>query len=238
MQTVVFVQLGRAGDILTVLPAIKLYSEHFRTRLVVHSDYVSLVNRLDYVEPVRFCGDLTDVPAATRLARRCGDRVIVTQLEGNPDVVRSGNWQHQTWLRTGLPLMQFDTLPLELEPVTDIECDPDTVLWCGRGQTSPLGIADEVKRRLADQCRLVDVADVGAERLQDLLGLYRNARILVSIDTGPLHLGYACRIPTVAIVNDDQYCASPARSHWVARIPYSRATSCIDVAQPSPVLSI
>ena len=80
------------------------------------------------------------------------------------------------------------------------------ILYNMSGATSPVISAAEVINQLRPFQRfgvhLVDLANVKAHRVYDLLGLYDQALCLVTGDTATLHLASAHNIPTIALVNN------------------------------------
>jgi len=77
------------------------------------------------------------------------------------------------------------------------------ILYNLKGQTSPLPSDDDVLRelfRLRGHYKLVDISEIKAHRIYDLLGLYELAELLFTADTSTLHLANACQIKTVAFI--------------------------------------
>jgi len=76
-----------------------------------------------------------------------------------------------------------------------------------KGKSSPFkdaaALFDLIWHEFSDQYNVVDLSEVKAERIYDLLGLYDNAAALVSIDTVHLHLSRASQVPVFALARDD-----------------------------------
>ncbi len=96
------------------------------------------------------------------------------------------------------------------------------------GVSSPFaGAAGVLASLLRLGVRVVDVSDVRAHRIYDLLGLFERAAVLVAGDSAPLHLAHAVpSLPVVMLTQD----AKPRwhRSSWRpqhrSRLFYSEAT--------------
>lgn len=86
-----WVQLGRSGDILNILPL--LWREYKAAqgrpeRLMVAKDYAGLLEGVSYVDPVIFDGGAQELERAVDEARKLDDKVICTQVNGPLEVVR------------------------------------------------------------------------------------------------------------------------------------------------------
>ena len=93
------------------------------------------------------------------------------------------------------------------------------------GGTSPFGAVPEVMQRaypLLREFQIVDLAQIRATRIYDLLGLYDIAVGLITSDTATLHLAAAAKIPYIAYTNDG-WGRSVPRGNCVIEIQYSKA---------------
>jgi predicted GH43/DUF377 family glycosyl hydrolase len=84
-----FVQLGRNGDILNILPL--LWDEAQRSerpRLMVAKAYAGLLDGVSYVEPVIFEGEAFDLAPALKIAAALDPDYICTQTNGPTEFVR------------------------------------------------------------------------------------------------------------------------------------------------------
>ena len=115
----VVVQLGKAGDILNILPAIRQMSCECgeRVNIMVANDYRDLVVGLSYVHPHIFEGHFfNDLNDAIRLAESEFDEVLVSQVTGKDyhyaRVEQSFNIE--AWRRIGMK-PHFDSAKLVLD---------------------------------------------------------------------------------------------------------------------------
>lgn len=229
------VQLGRHGDILLLLPGFQQMAKTSRLKVITLPQYGDLLKGLSNIEWVPFEGTMQQWREAAEFGKTIADEVIVSQVGWVPATKPIKNFALDGWYRAGLPDDDFHRLPLVIENrdrATEqqlvqkhLTTRKPLILWCGAGMTTPFDRASEFREWLiltiGNSFELLDIADVNAPRIQDLLGLYERARLLISIDTATLHLGYATQIPTIAFVNDIPYGASEPRSHWVWWVPYS-----------------
>ena len=83
---------------------------------------------------------------------------------------------------------------------------------------------EAIKRKHGGRCRIVDLCDVRASRIYDLLGLFERASLLITGDTYALHLATAVpRLPVIALVNDNPFLATTPRCNVVLKLKYSEA---------------
>lgn len=89
MQTKTFIQLGRSGDILNVLPFLRqdaLKGE--RHALMVASEFAPLLDGVSYVEPVIYEGPYHEIDKAAVKAEGLGRPWLCTQVNGPTELVR------------------------------------------------------------------------------------------------------------------------------------------------------
>ena len=86
------------------------------------------------------------------------------------------------------------------------------ILYNLEGSSCPFPFAAEVLqtlRLLKGTCTLINLAEIKAERIYDLLGLYDRAAGMITVDTATLHLAGTGVIPYVALVNNGWSRAEP-----------------------------
>jgi len=88
--TPIYVLLGKTGDIIGLLPALRLISieQNAPVRLMVAKDYADVLDGVSYVEPIVFDGDWMDLKGGVAAATKLAPKVIVCQIAGKPDEVR------------------------------------------------------------------------------------------------------------------------------------------------------
>lgn len=136
-----FIQLGRFGDIIIILPALREIANRtgMQPIVIVSTDYASVLDGVSYVKPHPVHWDWwSGVPAARKLAAEMygggivpqwwhdspeGARLAVEGVEGatvlqchgigwGVDVSKWPNFQTSMWLRAGFTVEEMMTLPL------------------------------------------------------------------------------------------------------------------------------
>lgn len=249
----IYVNLGRLGDICNILPL--LYDDHVkgtRSAMMVARDFAGqLSSGCSYYDEVVFNGSMWDLDKAVKEADNLSSNVVVTQLVGPTEVVKSvvinrngleyrtttESFMKDAWMIAGrfedwkkqLPLV-FDKRSAEREKRL---CEPivkkkPIILVATKGVSAPFAYSpllwELVSRRFGNKFNVVNLSDIVAERFYDLLGLYERAACLVTVDSAPLHLAYACKnLPVVALVRDKPslWHGSCWRPNHICHIRYS-----------------
>ncbi len=236
MKTRLYVQLGRAGDIINILPVLLRDFERTGVRpgILVAEAYAALLEGVGYVCPYVFPGDFRDTLAAIQLAEKIAAAddltVVVTQIYGKDlwAVETCSSFVRESWARVpdapawgSLPLV-FDRRDPEREAgvISHLVRDPSKpyIVVALDGVSSPFEHASLVRETLRHQIRGVQIVEVSAflaHRFFDMLGLLEGAQALVAIDTGILHLAHAVPgLPVVAFIT-----RNPSRWHGTAWRP-------------------
>jgi hypothetical protein len=226
------VSLRRAGDIIALLPLLKVLSEKEsrKIRLVVHKDFLPLLDGVSYVEGVPWDGEWENPMAAAKHYGATNAQVYGRGL--NPDL-GGGNFAAQAWNKLGaewnakLPLV-FDRRDLgrEQELANSVfRTNKPKLLLKLHGFSSPFMDSDFVTQKVNQQCgqfmEIVSLDEIKAERIYDLIGLMDRAELMVTIDTVTLWLAHASDCPTVAFTNGNGFSASPSRGNCLLRMPYN-----------------
>lgn len=211
----VWVQTGKIGDVLSLLPILhhELKTTGQKPTLMIAAEYAGMLDRVDYVEPFIFEGHWQDLKGALLLAKQNFDRVVCPQIYGNdfPIQHRHPSWQYDQWDRAG-HLDRWDTLPLVVsrpsnaKEISDKYIKGPTILYADHSQSSPFFHKDEMARLLVDYFgqshRIIRLSEVRLANPLDLLALFDSADCLVTVESMPLHLSKASRIPVIALVAD------------------------------------
>lgn len=237
------VSLRRAGDIVCLLPALRRESERLKrpVRLVVHTEFLPILSGVSYVEGVEWKGDWE---APLDAARKFGARNAQVFGRGlQPDTVH-GNFAKIAWANIGhnwdrhAPLV-FDQRNPERETLlcqSVFKTQKPKILVKLHGFSSPFMHGDLVmtalNARFGAQAEIVNLDNVKAEQLYDLIGLIDQAACLVSIDTVTLWLASASKCPVVAFTNGTGFGASPPRGNVVSRTPYHEVPARIEAILP------
>lgn len=250
----IYVQLGRAGDILNVLPLCKRDADAGRKpALMVAEQFASLLDGVTYVEPLIFRGPFEDVIAAhaeaTDIAKQSqtGLRsVVCSQIYGRDLFVNEdcASFVRQSWAQVpgsppwgSLPLI-FDRRDLTRERgvaknLMQRSTGKPYVVLALSGTSSPFAHGPDLNRylrsKLGKELDFIDVSGFVAPRFYDLLTLLNGAHAIVTVDSGVLHL--AAAVPTVPVVafitrEPSHWHGTAWRPQHVARFYYDEAPEC------------
>lgn len=236
-----FVQLGRMGDILNILPAIKFEYESSgeKPNLVVCKEFLSLIEGLSYLNPHGVDLPYGNTRSASHFAQaRIGGKVVVTQVYSTDGIhtdIKTPCFLFDSWAKANCP-KTWGSLPLVLDNrnpqkeqelkdrLVNKEGNPYVLVFAS-GVSSPFPYGGDLAAALRTSLegfQILDMSNVRAERFQDLLKLMDDAHCIVSIDTGALHLAYATKTPVVALINSNcEWEASAWRPQHIKRVKYS-----------------
>lgn len=224
-----FVQPGKWGDILSMLPLVnhQYFRDGRKPGLMVAKPYSAIFEGINYVEPFVWNGHWQDLEGALRMAKSAGTETICTATYGKefPIEKRQGSFQLDAFDRANQRL-GFGAWPLiinrrnverEKKLVTSVKRVKPLLLFADGGESSPLTAADNLRTLLSKEFpdfNLVSLSAIRAESFLDFLGLYASASALVTIDTAHLHLSAASEVPVFAFANDQ-----PTNWHGSAWLP-------------------
>lgn len=241
----VFVQPGRYGDLILLLPAFRLWSIMCgkAVRVFTAMEFASVLEGASYVEPYPLSLHwMGDTYRFVEIAKKMHPWVICTQLHGQglncvPDSFPS--FSMTMWNRTGLRQL-YHTLPLIFDR-RNLEREAALAKRLGigltnkpvlaynlEGDTSPLPRKELLHSAMIDRLRekfhLINLGPVRATRIYDILGLYDRAAVLVTIDTATLHLAPASKVPYIALTRDDGsgQSGSIPKGNCVLKVGYSQ----------------
>lgn len=240
-----FLQLGRYGDLVLLLPAWKAVHDRLQKPIVfVSREFANLFEGVSYIDvrPLPFhWTNQTD--KAIQFARRQFPNVIVTQLHGHnwtakPDKLPSYSWS--MWERTGL-LDEYHSLPLvfdrrnkarEQSLCKALAGERRFLLTKFHGITSPFGYLPEVDKVLRHvipkDVRIVRMDQVNAFRPYDLIGLMDAAIGMITVDTMTLHLAPASPNRYIAFTRDDGQARSIPKGNCVLNIGYNETRNRLE----------
>lgn len=234
-----FVQLGRFGDLILLLPAFKEWADRMGvpTPVVTCNEFASVLQGCSYVSPIILNMHWhNQLGEAVNYARSQYPNVVVTQLHGagwraEPDDLPS--FSLSMWRRTGLLELYGELLPVfdrrnkffESQLVKQFRRNKPLLLVNYASWTSTLHCEQHVQRVIsgfAHKFDIVNTSFVKAPRCFDLLGLMDAAAGLVTVDTMTLHLAAASKVPYVAFVRDDAQSGSIPKGNCELVIGYSQ----------------
>lgn len=246
-----YVQLGRYGDVLGILPV--LYHQFIQTgrrqHLVISHEFVDLLDGVSYVEPLVFDGHRDELAVGLAFARKHALRkgMTVRRLQVNGHGVqttkRTECFMRDAWFNTGAD-RRWDKLSLVLDRRSSSREEALTANWfygedkprillATTSYSSPFErtTLDAAVRQLEDDFEIIDMSKVHAERLYDLLGMFDRAHALITVDTSLLHLAAASNIPVCALVNPKPWYGSLPRANHVYHAPYDAIDADVLVQQ-------
>lgn len=229
----ILIQLGRFGDIINVLPlAYSLSKKVGRVSWLVGKEHASILEGASYVQPIIWNGGQDTLPQAIQQYR--GANPIVTQAWLNPDKRHlTDSFALEQWRYAGL-LDEYGAYPLIFDRQNEARAhmlrdrvlanrrhDVPLILACVDGISGPFKSGPTLLAMLRGlDADVVDLRDVRAERIYDLLPLFNAADCLVTIDTASLHLSRAATCPVVALLNDGWIGTSVPPPQTVASFRY------------------
>jgi hypothetical protein len=219
------VALGRYGDVANALPiAYELSRQGELPRFFISKEFASILDGVTYVQPMVVSLDYKEVRKVLR------PETICCQSYKHPDTRRlTDSYQKEAWRIAGwlghfgeIPLV-FDNRNLEREAalIQKYNVNEETILVAGKGCSSPFRF--DLWDAMKGAGNIVNLSDVKAERIFDIIGLIEKACLLLTIDSAPLHLARATNTPVVALINDGWYGSVPPKKGVAIR--YSDATA-------------
>src|SRR5881394_154449 len=227
-----YIALGRFGDVLNILPLLRAEEQRGnRCGLMVAREFSSVLEGVNYVEPHIYEGPYHEVGKACEQAKTINGEWCCTQVNCSTEAVVeyvygpakqqtavTTSFQKESWRVAGKlaewdgqPDLLFDKRSKARENKLVDEWargKTKTVLLSLGGVTSPFPYANVVRELVRakfprNKWTVVDLAEVKAERIYDLLGLYERAHCLIATDSAPLHLARAVPgLPVLAFAND------------------------------------
>ena len=217
-----FIQLGRLGDVLNILPLLHHVSTQGRRPvLMVHQEFASVTEGLPYCDvEVISEGSWTELDSAMELAKEKYSEVHVCQIHGTHQNARKApSFAIDAWARAGYwgdfgkhPLVLARSKEREARLLASVNPQSPFILVGRNGTSSPFAYGEELLTLARARCaHVIDLSAIRAENFVDLLALYERADMLLTTDTATLHLAEASAVPTVALIAD-----SPTRWHGSA----------------------
>jgi hypothetical protein len=192
-------------------------------------EFLKMFHAIPYAMPLVYQGPDNDVRGATAWAQGL-ENIVATQVNGNPTPVpKCRNFIMEQWSRAGLTNL-FHDLPLVLEPERQRpRYDRPAIAYCLTGISSKFDGAADFERWLIDRFgaryTLIDLGSIRKQSVVDLLPILRSCERLITVDTATLHLGYACRVPTIALQPSAEWYRSEPREHWLCWMTYEESAT-------------
>ena len=170
-------------------------------------------------------------------------KLLTLRFGGRDTLIDETQWPNCTlsmWKQSGFGNQSFQNSPVvfdrrnaereEFLCATAGMNNGPVILYNLEGSSCPFPFAAEVLNAMRAEkgdAALVNLAEIKAERIYDLLGLFDRAVGMVTVDTATLHLAGAGNIPYVALLNDGWSRAEP-KGRCLLKIPYSEVMKRID----------
>lgn len=224
------VSLRRSGDIIALLPLLRQFSKTKEVELVVHSDFMPLLEGVSYVRPLEWKGGWEQPLDAAKLFHAQNAQVYGQGVRTPPNT----NFARHAWELLKTPWNRYYPLVFdnrnesrEAELAERVfTTDKPKILLKLHGFSSPMQgsqqVRDSIVKTFSETAEVVDLDAVKAERIYDVLGLMDRSDCLVSIDTYAVHLNRSHRIPTIALVHGNKWRSSPSVGNVVFRCGYDQ----------------
>lgn len=222
-----WLQIEKFGDLISTLPI--LHSEFLSTgqpqNFIVHREYASVVEGLDYVTPIIYDGPMWDFKAAYKFAKSKFNHIEVPQVQIQSELGKAVEVERKTpscflerWRRVGY-LEKWDTLPLILPRTSKTTLSGPTIFYADHSQSSPFFEKESLFKLLQDTFpthQIMRASGMRLKNLRDFLPIMDASDLIVSVETSFLHLSKATVTPTVAMVADapDPWRGSPYSKHF------------------------
>ena len=225
------VQTGHWGDIWNILPIVRHLAEMDGEApfLSIPPEFASLFDVISYARRVDFDCDMADANAATQAAQQQFERVLRCQVADIYDAAqhKCQSYNQEAWRLCGfLDHFMDESWPLVFDRATTPKLDPAearpivvnlttcrTALFNGG-----YGVLDAVQAAFPGM--VADIGHIWKPQPWNLLPLYDAAKVVVSIDTGTLHLAAASKTPLIALVADGSFWRNG--HEWRSAIPRYR----------------
>ncbi len=203
-----------------------------KPKALVANEFSKVLDGCSYIEPIIFDGSYLDLEGAVKLAHSLSDDVIVTSIHGTKEALAkhtysqaystgavTSNFQLEQWNLAGRAAEFYDNLPLVFDRRSPdrekrlldtngiLKMRKPLILLALGGRTAGFAHAellrDYVHAKFDKSHRVIDLPMTEDGHCYDLLAIYERAALLITTDSMPLHLAWACRsLPVFALTND------------------------------------
>lgn len=246
--------LGRNGDVINSLPCVhQIQKTEGSCAVMISAEFASVLDGCSYATPIIFDGHFMDTNGAIIQAQKQFERVLVGRVcERGENKCESFN--EESFRQLGF-LEQFRTLPLIFDQRDAAREDAllkqhtngqPFALYNVSGKSSPVPNGEQWiqrnKDRIAPGVRWVNLGEIKAHRIYDLIGLMDKAVVLVTGDTSTAHLAAASKVPTINLIADKPtlWHGSKPRNNSLAAWRYSEMPQLVNrhVAMHEPISAI
>lgn len=234
------VELGRAGDIINILPYLQMIHERYKTpHVMVSKEFESVLDGISYVKPFVTHLKNEELGQAVDIARRHFSIVICAQVWGKgwTQRVETKSYNIESWRNCGILEHFYDQSILPIFDRRDVTRESQLVastfktdkrkilVNSAKGVSSPCAhctpLYDDILQTWGNDYEVINLSEVRGDRIYDLLALFEASACLVTIDTSFLHLAPATGIPIINLFNPKPWAGTVVRgNNEVARISY------------------
>lgn len=228
------ITLGRYGDILNILPLAKhLNDAGDRPAIMISNRFSDIKPLCDYADFIEFDGDHSEYTEALSIAHADFRRVADAAVYGDGLVIKqpaTRSFQEEAYFRAGFHEL-FTTGKADEIKVSKIKSDnphKGKILLFLNGHSSPIDAT--TRARIISICEksnkpFVDMSSVKLPSFSHLETALREASLVITIDTGSLHLCGAVGTPYIALVSDSptMWHGAHTRGNCIMRARYSQA---------------
>lgn len=229
------VSCGHYGDMLNIFPCLKLLSDKFGRPIDVYMDryWRSILSCVSYVNPIicdfKYPDIIKTIKGSVVVANHWDYEMEVNKVHKR----RLRSFCFNQWQNLGVHRSFWHKLPLELDmrnPEKEhdiyselVDSKPYIVVnFSGISTPFPAHCTLPIMEGIAEYS-VIDISHYRADRLDYLLGLLEGCACLLTVDTSILHLSYAAKCPTIALLCDGVCCRSARREHWYSSFTYTQA---------------
>jgi len=226
IQQKTFIQLGRAGDVILLMPALRwLYlNDGVKPRLITSAEFGPILDGVSYVEPIVLNVHWWyGMKEAKEYAHKYFGGATVIQCHADKWVVNLNEYptfMESTHSRTGVPWEYFKTLPMVFDRRSPEREQAHLPITNGKpfiavnmsGFSSPFPHANEmwnILNSFRNRVQIIDLSTLKVPRIYDLLGLFDRAIGTIHIDTATLHLAHGSPSPYIAFTRGGWATATP-----------------------------
>jgi hypothetical protein len=237
------VQLGRYGDIISILPILKHIADNYEVPyLMVSSKFADLLDGVSYVKP--FVTQLSNekLGQALSIAKAAFQIVLNAGVwgEGHQQRMATKSYCTDAWNNLGYLSMFYDPSVKPVFDQRDIDRELNVIeKLVDNPQQKPIiclnlkdaisspcpkcpSLIDQIRATWQDQALIIDLAGFKAHRIYDLLGLFEISKCLVCVDSAFVHLAQATEIGIVIIKNPKPWAGTIVRRNLAAETDYEK----------------
>lgn len=239
--------LARTGDLVNALGFCKhLHDAGNSVDFIVDARFRSVLLGVSYVNPVPVQFGLEAVPKAMKFAEGKYDCVLLAQTYGKHWAgSRARPYNVESWINCGFTEAQFadtEAFPLAFDRRDKDREDflirrhvvsnkPLMLIAVGCGKSSPFSshhvFTASIENKWGKHFEIVNLCNVKAARIYDLLGLMERSKVMILGDSAPLHLATAVKAPVIALKNSSEWTGTRPRCKTLGVLPYRDALSKI-----------